>query len=101
VVSELQEPTKMICYVGNDSRPLRAAARHSLAQLRRSITVWLLRSHNSASAVEFMVRYVSATSQRDPRSILVPYEVCHLVEIQVWLGEDVVQQRSEDLWRNA
>jgi hypothetical protein len=39
MVSGDQDPTNMICYVGNDSQPLRAAARHSLAQLRRSITV--------------------------------------------------------------
>jgi hypothetical protein len=39
MVSEVQGPTKMICYVGNDSQRLRAAARHSFMQLRRSITV--------------------------------------------------------------
>jgi hypothetical protein len=39
MVSEVQEPTRMICYIGNDSRSLRAAARHSLGQLRRSVTL--------------------------------------------------------------
>jgi hypothetical protein len=91
----------MVCYIGDDGRPLRAAARHSLAQLRRSVTEVAVAKPQLRLGVVHMAQYLSAASQRDFRFILVPYEVCHLVETQVWLGEDVVQQRSVDLWGNA
>jgi hypothetical protein len=40
-------------------------------------------------------------SYRDDKLVLIPYEVHHLVEIQVWLSEEVIQECGQDVRGNA